>query len=595
MNKKIVFLVSFGLFFSGFSAAYAASTFNGTIYETNGDSVAGLTCDATMTSQNNGADTDTAAVSAVDGTFSLSVIGGDSYYLNFNNCTVAGDSVWPNSHVIYLVSGETVNWPYFIDIPDRVATIRGKIENNESAPLGEQYVCLYSNEAEATSITSCDFTDSTGRFNFSVAPGNYSFIAAANSAYCETDEGNISACLGFIDQNVDMQADEVVDLGTLSYTAADAGVYLYFYKRNAEGELTLMNLSRANIEAHTSAGVYYSTNYLNYGHSADLYLTDDAAWTISVAAIEDNSMYYGLITVSAGTTATDVVLTEIYNLETGDFDAIEETFAASEAKEYALANGTTISIPSYALDDEGNVTLIIEPAFDLYGTKMPLNGFVYNFTAYDHNNSTITNFAKPISVEMAYNEADLGTYGVLESDLQPAYYDEDYNRWLNIPHYTLDTVNNALSFEITHFSQYSAVIDVNQDLTATHTLGNSRTRVRARPHKAIRLKVADITTFTSDSYRELRLSWKKVSGADSYEYNIFKKKTSGGWKLVSGNTATVTRKLRPLTRFRTQYSQDFIVGAEYGLKVRAVKQYTSDIELKGRYSKMKVFMPIASQ
>ncbi len=594
MNKKMLLLVSFCLFWAGFSTAQAASTFNGTVYESNGDAVADLACEAIITSQNDGADTDTATISTVDGTFSLSVAGDDSYYLSFNNCSIAGDAVYPNPHFLYLTDGETVSWPYFVDIPDRVATIRGKIVNNEAAPLAEQYVCLYSNEAEASSITSCDTTDSTGRFNFSVAPGNYSFIASASSAYCETEEGESSTCLGFIDQNVDMAADEVVDLGTLSYTAADSGITLYLYKQDAEGVLTLMDLSRASLEAHTDSGVYYSSTSLNYGYTSDLYLTDAENWVISVAGIEDNSMYYGLITVPAGTTATDIVLTELYNLETGDFEAVEETFAASEAKEYSFANGTTVSIPAYALDDEGEVTIIIEPAFDLYGTKMPLNGFVYNFTAYDHNNSTISTFAKPISVEMAYDEADLATYGIEEGTLQPSYYDEDYNRWLNIPHYTLDTENNTLSFAITHFSQYSTVIDVNQDLTSTNTDGNGRARVRARPAKATEVRIKDVTAFESENYKELRASWKKVTGADYYDYALYKKK-AGGWQLLSTNSATVTAKLRKLKRFHANFYDTFLTDRKYGLKVRAVKNYTNHITLYGRWSKMKTFTPIVSE
>lgn len=399
MKKIIAILFILGVF-CAIQSVQASATLNGQVYEINGDSIENINAEAFACSQTNDADSDQTIVSTVDGSFSLTVDGDSEYQIYFSD-----DLSSVNSKIIYLEDGANINLNFFAELDETMAVVRGKIVDNNGAPLSNESITLYSNEGEDSAITYTINSDSTGKFNFSVPPGNYDLESTPQGAYCGPGVGQEN-CLGFIDQNVELDPNEILDLGTLDFTPANNHLNLYFFAKNGNDSPELLTLTRGQVQAHSQSGLYSGINNITEyeNNISDIPLTSNENWTINASGIAGTSFYHGTITISGDTTFTDIVLQKKYDLESASINNIDETFLANTDKEIILSDGTIINIPAYAIDSEGEVNVLIEPAFDIYGAKLPINGFVYNFTAYNHLGAQVDEFDREIPITMSYDE-----------------------------------------------------------------------------------------------------------------------------------------------------------------------------------------------
>lgn len=582
-------IATLGLF-SMVSMAQATVTVNGTIYSLTGEEITGADCTVYLFQNNTQVD-DASFVSAVDGTFSITSDNGSGVYdliisdgNSSQNCDFAsdqgnydfGNSTNGEKTGMYLVDEEPVDVNAYINLEDNNGTIRGKILDENGSPVANQSVSLTPKYSEALSSNYSGTTDSTGKFSITAPIGMYDLRAAGDGTN-----------LGYLYRDVELPINAVIDLGNISYfTPATTPLSLTF----VDATNNALTFDRVSVLAYAVPandvlfGAYTTTS--NTGGSitsSEMSLTANEDWIVNVTGISGNILYYGSAEVTANTTSGNFVLTELYTYD--DSNIVNQTFNARTDTTLQVqsvvptATGPSVldtgvdfevTFPAYAIDDEdADVQVVIEPTFDLPATTMPIGGSTYNITIYDTSTSQIHYFNKPVTMVMPYDEAEVLALSILESEIVPAYFDEDTDDWKYLPpqQFVIDEVNNEITLTVWHASQYAVVADRALDITQTVTTGNENFGNKV-PKK---LKAKNITDSSA------LLTWKRPTkkGVRKYQVKISKcKKTSktackisktNNWKSVK--TVKVGKKAKRkylAEELQSNKYYQFAVRARYG-------------------------------
>jgi hypothetical protein len=117
----------------------------------------------------------------------------------------------------------------------------------------------------------------------------------------------------------------------------------------------------------------------------------------------------------------------------------------------------SISLPQGAITETVNVYYAdqVDPNLLLPANLADLYSFSLN--AVDANAAAVTNFNAPLSIEAAYQDADLYAAGGSEANLALAVYDERQESWALLPG-AVDTVNNRVTAQVEHFSNFALVV-----------------------------------------------------------------------------------------------------------------------------------------
>jgi hypothetical protein len=115
-----------------------------------------------------------------------------------------------------------------------------------------------------------------------------------------------------------------------------------------------------------------------------------------------------------------------------------------------------LSIPPGALAVSGTVTLFIFPTQELQPEPgHEIVGAGYEMWAVDQNGQEITHFNQNVAMSFPYpHDADLAQLGVAEHMLVPVYYSTLLGHWILADSYVVDTVNNEITLQISHFSKF---------------------------------------------------------------------------------------------------------------------------------------------
>jgi hypothetical protein len=132
-------------------------------------------------------------------------------------------------------------------------------------------------------------------------------------------------------------------------------------------------------------------------------------------------------------------------------------FDASEAQYLELADGTRITIPAGALPATGQVMLHITP-IATFPQQQHANvlRYGYAFEAFDADGNPIEErFNADVLIVFPYTEAELIAGGINENHLKPAYFSTTTDAWTIPDSYVVDTVNNLVSMQIDHFTDFA--------------------------------------------------------------------------------------------------------------------------------------------
>ncbi len=134
-------------------------------------------------------------------------------------------------------------------------------------------------------------------------------------------------------------------------------------------------------------------------------------------------------------------------IEGGEVELATETGATASVSfpPGAVTASTDVSISSII---EANIVLITPiPA----GLNV-VSGLVYDFKA-EANGQTITTFDQPVTLTFAYTDAQIS--GLNESSVRVYYWDTTQEDWIIFSDYTLDTTNNIITINTSHFTLFA--------------------------------------------------------------------------------------------------------------------------------------------
>ncbi len=270
------------------------------------------------------------------------------------------------------------------------------------------------------------------------------------------------------------QSDDGTDDGT-GHTGVFDYAYCYAYSPSL-GSYNYTDLSGDTGAMDLVSGYEWWIGCMSY-QADDFYRSNDVSYTPS--ASEDT----GALTISMNSAGT-------YYPETS------YSFSATSASTITLPDGvSTLTIPANAIDDAGNVTLIVQTGtgYIVNDDNFPLT--VYEFTAIDSDGNEVTEFSSNLTLNLWYDENALADYGMVEADLVGSAYDEVNKQWEAPVSTSLDTENNILTITLSHFSLYGGLGD--RGLSSTASVPNKPSTLKATK---VKLKSAV-------------LSWKKPSGS----------------------------------------------------------------------------------
>ncbi|MEM7127131.1 MAG: carboxypeptidase-like regulatory domain-containing protein [Chloroflexota bacterium] len=233
--------------------------------------------------------------------------------------------------------------------------------------------------------------------------------------------------------------------------------------------------ANARIHAHSNNGQDVHTR----ADSDGVYQLDVVAgtWTLSAkwTSRADNRIYrteepLEVQVTSANTTTVDISLTP-------DSDTLPETtqddFATSSGWSGELSDGTRVDIPARAIPRANDVTVTIHSISDELpqtAGDQPINyGYEINVHNNENGQEVTDGFDEDATITFTYSESDLRRAKITESDIVPAYYNEETDSWVTVSGYSIDTNRNEVSVQTDHFSLWALVYDPEEAPAASAT------------------------------------------------------------------------------------------------------------------------------
>ncbi len=137
------------------------------------------------------------------------------------------------------------------------------------------------------------------------------------------------------------------------------------------------------------------------------------------------------------------------------------TFTATTGGEYTLAdseNSATVTVPEnfYTQDLKLEMFSYEESVFESSKPAPSGKSFVgntYDFVFVNPDGNTVSEVLQPVTLVLAYTDADVS--GLDESTLAPYRWGSDDTSWQSISTFTIDAVNNEVTFSTGNFSSFA--------------------------------------------------------------------------------------------------------------------------------------------
>jgi hypothetical protein len=206
--------------------------------------------------------------------------------------------------------------------------------------------------------------------------------------------------------------------------------------------------------AETEAGLITGTSTFTYSMRVV-----SGTWHVGAVFEDwDNGLYYEsmeqtAVALSNGHVVRDLELQGPWTMP----QPIIVSFDGSQMQTIIFPNGVELSIPPGAIVTSGTVTLFIFPTKEM--RPEPGREFIgvgYEIWAVDQNGQEITQFNQDIVVTFYYDPTQLAAL-VQEAHLIPVYYSTLAGRWILADSYVLDTANNKIILQISHFTRFGVM------------------------------------------------------------------------------------------------------------------------------------------
>ncbi len=231
---------------------------------------------------------------------------------------------------------------------------------------------------------------------------------------------------------------------------------------------------------------------------------------------------------------------------------VSETFDASETKVITLEDGTSITIPSGAIDDSGSVTVTATPTVDVNSSKSskPV-GVGYELEARDADGNQVKKFNSNVTIKFSYTDKQMSEAGLNEESLSSSFYDTSSNSWERVTSATQDSNNNTMSIQTDHFSAYAL----------TDTSGQARGKVTKQISVGKNSKgIATVTVGTGSSK-------KTITPFAGYKGAVQAKTANLGGKI--GQVIAIAPSAR------SSFASEVVIYNTAGKKVKSLKPFGS--------------------
>ena len=139
-------------------------------------------------------------------------------------------------------------------------------------------------------------------------------------------------------------------------------------------------------------------------------------------------------------------------------------------------NDITLDIPAGVLPADVTTVIIqqVAPVANPLTSTLKILGKTYDF---DIDSATKT-FSGPIQISLTYTDDELTLAGISdETKILPTFYSAVKGDWETLTIVSRDTTNNRITFETTHFTQFTLLADTSSPPVTETTVGSGRRNV----------------------------------------------------------------------------------------------------------------------
>ena len=136
---------------------------------------------------------------------------------------------------------------------------------------------------------------------------------------------------------------------------------------------------------------------------------------------------------------------------------VTKVCAADQTCTVSLPDGASVTLPPFAVDLTGTITVTMSPSIDLdrSSTDVPAT-LAYDVKALDNSGNGVTELNKSAEVTVPYSQSELAANGLAEKRLSPSYFNPNTDTWEDSGATGLvDTKNNLATIKTEHFTKFS--------------------------------------------------------------------------------------------------------------------------------------------
>lgn len=203
--------------------------------------------------------------------------------------------------------------------------------------------------------------------------------------------------------------------------------------------------------------------------------TENGEWETGCDGVKDDEWYFTdkpyAFTPAKGKNTHNFSLTKMGSWKI--YDAVSETFDATDNKVITFGDGTRLTIPAGTLAVEGNVTVRGTPETNIIRTDDHPLMIPVDWEALDSSGNLIETFpGGTVTMEIPYTDEALDELGIAEDSLIGKYWDELSGTWKQPDNVSIDKDSNIITVTTDHFTQYGVTY-------------NARVSNVRKPNKAI--------------------------------------------------------------------------------------------------------------
>lgn len=426
---------------------------------------------------------------------------------------------------VVITGGQTTTVFFNAASSGTLVTLSGSVT---ASAVGVSGVNVWASRVDGPGFFSAQ-TDSSGNYSLKVPDALQYRVGARSLAYV-SDQGDLNVNVsGNTTQNFTLTAAGNTITGKVQNSAGTgiADAWVTAFKTNGSASST-----------QTGAPTDASGNY-------SLSVDADSTWNI----VAEGPCYLRASSIAgtAGDSGKNITLTAQSGctVPTPEIHAITDTSGGQISQ-----SNVTVNIPANALGtSQGSVSVSVSNAATVVSSAnaTPMKSSVKTISASNSSGQSITSLNNNASLVITYDPAELPV-GFDESKIQLAYFDTTTGQWEPVAA-TVDTTNNTLSAQVSHFTDYGPILpgvpDAPTGLSATAVTASqinlSWTASPSATTYTVYRSLTDSNFTTSIATGVTGTSYSNTSGLignTAYYYKVAGVNTSGEGSNSSSANAT---------------------------------------------------------